>query len=413
MALGLGLWVCAVCPARAQTTAPAASGSDWPHWRGPNHDGVYRGGDWDPNWPGAGPKRLWTRRVGLGFSSMSVAGGRLYTMGWRDGKDTVWCLDANTGKELWRHSYAAGRWNIEHQGGTASTPTVHDGKVYSLSRDGHLFCLRAGSGKVVWSRHIRKEFKVPPRPSVPQRDYGYSGSPLVRGKLLIVEVGGVKASTVAFNKDTGKTVWAVGSEGAGYGSPAPVTVRGTEYVAVLNLFGLVVLRVSDGGVRLRVKWATPYGNNCATPVVVGQKVFISSSYEMGCALIDLSGDRAKVAWRNRNMHSRLATAVYWKGYLYGFDYAVLTCLHFDTGVTQWRDKRYGFGHLIVADGKLIVQTETGILAVGDPSPRGFRPTSLAKALTTRPCWTVPVLARGRIYCRSGAGELVCLDVRKK
>lgn len=393
--------------------AAAAAAEDWPNWRGPRYDGISRETDWDADWPGSGPRQLWTTRVGIGFSSLTVAAGRVYTLGWKDGQDTVWCLDAETGRELWRYSYPAGRWEIEHPGGPASTPAVRDGKVYTLSRDGLLLCLSADEGKVIWQRNIRKEFKVAPRPSEPPRDYGYSGSPLILGKLLILEVGGPDASTVAFEKDTGKVVWAAGNDGAGYGTPAPITLDGVEHLAVFSLQGPVILRTADGNQRSRIKWVTQFGNNACTPIVSDAKMAIHSAYGMGCALFDLSGPQPRLVWRSRAMQSRFASSALYNGYLYGFDQLVLTCLDFSTGQTCWTKSGFGEGTVLVAGDKLLALSDRGILVVAETAHKAFTPISIAKALRSGPCWTVPVMSGGRIYCRSAAGELVCLDVRKR
>lgn len=383
--------------------APDAS-SDWPQWRGVRRDGVTDETNWETKWPAGGPKQLWKISLGPGASSMAVSRGRLYTVGNISDKDIVYCLDAETGKEIWRFSYSCPLDARQFEGGPAATPTVDDNRVYTLSHEGDLFCLDAASGKVVWSKNLPKDFDGR-RPH-----WGYAGSPLIADKLLIVDAGGRGSSTVALDKSTGNVVWKAGQDDASYGAPIAFEYGGKKCVASFNAFGLVVREVATGAEVARHPWKTSYDVNATTPIVTGDKIFIASGYSKGGALIQLDSAGPQVLWQTKNMRNQLATSVLWKGNLYGFDDSTLTCLDFATGDVQWKQQGLGKGTVILGGGKLIVLGEQGELVIANASPAQFKELARASVLTGR-CWVAPVLSDGKIYCRNNAGDLVCMDVR--
>ncbi len=187
--------------------ASAVHAADWYRWRGPDLNGISTETGWQTQWPAEGPKQLWKAAVGVGFSSMSISQGRVYTMG-NDGDatDTVWCLDAATGAPVWKHSYPCPLDPKYYEGGTSSTPTVDGDRVYTMSRKGDLFCLDAAKGKVLWSKNIPADLgsEVP--------TWGFAGSPLVEGDLLILDIG---TAGLALNKKTGAVIWHSGNGAAG------------------------------------------------------------------------------------------------------------------------------------------------------------------------------------------------------
>lgn len=385
-------------------STPAADASfDWPQWRGTRRDGISTEENWNTKWPAEGPKVSWKASLGNGASSMAVSQGRLYTMGNIDNKDIVYCLDAKTGKELWRHSYACPLDTRSFEGGPASTPTVDDNRVYTLSHEGALFCLEAATGKVVWSKNLQNDLEGR-RPR-----WGYAGSPLIVGSQLIVDAGGRGSSTVALDKLTGNVVWKAGRDDASYGAPIAFENAGRTCVASFNVTGLVVREAATGKEVARYPWKTSYDVNATTPIVLENKIFIASGYSKGGALLQLDGSEPTVLWQSKNMRNQLATSILWKGSLYGFDESALTCLNFSTGKVEWQQQGLGKGTLILAGGKLVVLSETGDLVIANASPQQFKEIARAKVLNGH-CWVAPVLSNGRIYCRSNQGELVCLDV---
>jgi len=381
---------------------PFAKGADnvpdWYQWRGPNRDGISTEKGWLSVWSEGSPKVLWRVSVGVGYSSVSVSSGRVYTMGNVEKMDTVYCLDADTGDVVWQYSYPCEAKGEGHPG-SAATPTVDGKPVYTLSRDGDLFCFDTDSGEVIWSKVLPRDFnaKAP--------EWGFSCSPLVLDNWLILDVG----QTLALDKATGELIWKSKDYGASYSSPIAFRLDGKSRLAVFPASGLVILNAENGQQLSRYPWKTKYDVNAVTPIVSGDKVFISSGYNTGGALIQISGSKPKVIWKNKNMRNHFNSCVLWKGHLYGFDESTLKCLDFQTGAVKWKKRGLGKGSLMLADGKLIIMGDKGDLVIAEASPDSFQEISRAKVLSGL-CWTVPVLSGGKLYCRNHPGDLVCLDV---
>jgi outer membrane protein assembly factor BamB len=383
--------------------AASLSAADWPNWRGPANNGISAETDWQTEWPAAGPKVLWKAPLGTGFSSFAVAEGRVFTMGNVDDQDSVICLDADGGKELWRHTYPQPIAPKLYEGGPNASPAVDGSRVFSLSRNGKLFCLDAETGKVNWSKDLVKEFGI----KVP--DWGLSGSPLVQGNLVVVNAG---RAGMAFEKESGKLIWETGKDAAGYASPVPMTIRGQKAVLVFGGKALVALALATGSELWAYPWETSYDINAADPIVDGSRVFISSGYGHGAALLDVSGDQPELVWENKNMRNKMNGSVLVEGHVYGCDEKKLTCVDVNTGEKKWANGASGQGSLMAANGTLIILSEKGELIVAEASPEAFTPISRAQVLGGK-CWTVPVLANGRIYARNAEGGMVCLDVSGK
>lgn len=380
--------------------SPVASGraADWPQWRGPARNGISTETDWNFRWPASGPPRVWSAQVGEGFSSVAVTGGRLYTMGNADDKDTVHCLNAVTGKPVWSYRYAAASGDY---GGPRATPVVDGTAVYTLSRDGLAHCLNAATGKVIWSRDLRKETGG----ETPQ--WGFAGSPLVRGGRIYYNVGG---AGIALDGG-GRVVWKSRGGKAGYASPVAFGSGKGASILLFTATGLTAVEAQTGRQQWQFPWQTSYDVNAADPIPVGGNIFISSNYGTGCALI-APGRQPRAVWQNRNMKNHFNSCVLLNGNLYGNDENTLKCLDAATGQERWRSRGMGKGGLIAADGKLIVLTERGELLVVSAEPGAYKELARARVIDGTN-WTHPVLANGRIYCRSHEGKLVCLDVRAK
>ena len=385
----------------------AEPGTDWTGWRGPNHDGISSETAWQSKWPEGGPPKLWTAEVGTGFSSVSIAAGRLYTMGHAGDDDTVFCLDAKTGKEIWKHTYACDLFDNLHDGGPACTPTIDDERVYTVSKGGHVFCLGAATGDVVWKLELKELLEVD------DPEWGFSCSPLVVGEKLIIETG----YTIALDKRSGELIWKTDKYKPGYGSPTLWKTGGEELLSVLNNECLLIVRLGDGTKVDSFPWETQYETSSVTPIVSGDTVFISTGYNRGCTLLRLVDGKLEQVYENKNVRNHMNNCVLWNGYLYGIDgnshnarVCTVVCLDFTTGERKWLHRELGCGSLLVAGGKLIVLSDEGELVVAPATPDGFKPIAQAEVIEGR-CWTVPVLSHGLIYCRTAAGKLVCLDVR--
>ncbi len=381
--------------------------ADWTHYRGPTSNGV--SAEKLPLTLGKEPRQLWKAAVGTGTSSVTVSGERAFTMGNVGGKDTVWCFDAKTGSVVWKHEYPLDLDKRMFEGGTAATPTVDGNRVYTVSHQGDLFCLDAATGNPVWYKHYQKDFGGK-RPQ-----WGFAGSPTVEGSLVLLDVGGKGASTVALDKATGATVWKSGDDEAGYASPVVAVIAGKKTVVMFKASHLVGLDVKDGRELWRGEWKTSYDVNAATPLVVGDKIFVSSGYGSGCALFEVTGGGVSERWRNKKLKSQINSPAVFQGHVYGFDGqagsgASLTCLDFASGAVKWQEKGVSGGSLVIADGKLICLTEKGELMIGEASAGGFKPLSRSQVLGKR-CWVQPTYANGRVFCRNNDGELVALELK--
>ncbi len=402
--------LCALLSLSAAGPAAAAN-FDWYRWRGPDLNGVSKEADWSASWPSAGPKQLWKAFVGTGFSAVSVANGRAYTMGNQSNSDFIYCLDCGTGREIWHHSYAAGLDGRLYEGGPNSTPTIDGHAVYTLGRKGELFCLEADSGKVIWRKDLMKDFGL----KEPGRDWwGFTGSPLVEGELLILNAG---THGMALEKKTGRPVWVTGQEATGYASPVPFAFAGKRAVAIFAAKAVVALEVKTGRECWQFPWKTSWDINAADPIVSGDELFVSSGYRTGGALLRFGAGQRTVVWQGQQMHNQLNASVLIDGHLYGVSGqnghgGDLRCVEWQTGKVKWEEPSIEFGSLMAADGKLIVLSEKGELTIAPASPRRFQALARAQVLGGK-CWTVPVLSNGRIYCRNAQGDLVCLDVAGK
>jgi outer membrane protein assembly factor BamB len=378
--------------------------ADWPRYRGPNLDGISTETGWSVDWPATGPKQLWKTNVGIGFSSISVADGRAYTMGNRDDQDTVYCFDAASGQTLWKHSYPCKLDPKYYDGGPSATPTIDAGRVYTLSKEGEIFCLEAANGKVVWSVNLARELdaKVP--------TWGFSSSPVIQGNVVYVNVGALGS---ALDKTTGKVIWTTGKEAAGYSSFVPFTMGATRGLALLTAQTVAAVDPDSGKQLWAYPWKTSYDVNAADPIIAGDHVLISSGYNHGAALLKIVDGKPERVWENKRMRNQHNNCVLIDGALYGIDgddsKAELKCLDFKTGEVKWTEKGLGKGALMAADGKLIILAEKGELVVAAVDPAAFKPLARWQVLGGK-CWTMPVLSHGRIYCRNAAGDLVCVDV---
>ncbi len=378
---------------------------DWPCWRGPERNGISRETAWSWQWSSNGPAVLWRGSVGKGFASLAVSNGRVYALGNAEDRDTVFCLAADTGAVLWRHSYPCELQPLSSEGGPGATPAVDGQRVFTFSKGGDLFCLDAENGQVIWS----KQFAPWPYQEGDWRNtWRYAGSPLVAGDRLFLSLGQAGA---AFNQRDGSVVWQSPAGHPGYSSPVPFRAGGDDALAFFSGHAIFGVERTSGRQLWNIPWKTLWDLNAADPIIHEGKMFVSSGNGVGCALFDIATQSPRELWRNKNLKSTINSAVLWQGYLYGFNDTHLSCISWASGEEQWSTRDVRKGSLIVAAEKLILLSETGKLVVAEASPKSYQPLAQAQILEGR-CWTTPVLSHGRLLARNANGQVVCLDLRK-
>jgi outer membrane protein assembly factor BamB len=394
--------------------AAASNAADWPQFLGLNRDGTSAERGLLASWPRGGPRALWQKKVGEGYSGPVVADGKVILFHRVGDNDVVQCLDAARGEQFWKFTYPTAYQDQLGKGnGPRATPVIADGHVYTLSAEGKLHCLNLRNGRKVWDRSLVREYKVP------GSFFGVGTTPLVEGDLVLVNVGGRKAGIVAFDKDTGKEVWKATEDGASYSSPVATTIHGKRYGIFFTRQGVVLLDPKTGKVHYQKRWRARYNAsvNAATPLVVGDLVFVSTCYETGALLLKVGKDKVEEVWSgDEQMSNHYSTCVYHDGHLYGFHGRqetgpALRCVELKTGKVKWSQDRYGCGSIILADGKLIILTEKGDLVLAEPTPEAYRQKARAQVLDAPPCRAQTALSDGRLFARDG-DRLVCWALKK-
>lgn len=395
--------------AASLAAAALCDAADWPRWRGPDLNGISTETNWSPEVLDGSPRILWRAKAGTGFSSFAVAAGRVYTSGNTANTDTLYCLAAETGQELWKVSQAEPLDPHNYDGGPSATPTVEGDTVYQISRKGWLVAADAATGSIRWQTNAAAATGA----AIPQ--WGFSGSPFVHGDLLVVNVG---THGSAFNRQNGALVWTTGTNASGYTTPVPFELRGKKGLALFGAAELAAVEPLTGALQWSYPWKALYDINAADPIFHGATVFITSGPGQGGALLDLSTDEPKELWLNRNMDAQFAPPILIDGYLYGISGASgkgtgngLACVELATGKLMWKETSVKFGAVTAAGKKLIIIGETGELVVAEARPGEFVALARAQVLGGR-CWTKPVLSHGRIYVRNSRGDVVCVAARR-
>ena len=404
----VAMMACAVL-ARAQSGTTAAT--DWPQWRGPSRSAISPETGLLKSWPAAGPPRAWsTSNLGAGFGSIAVSRDRIFVQGMRNSQSVVSALNRADGTLAWVKPI--GRAGDNDRGpGPRGTPTVDGDRLYVLTENGDLAALRVQDGAIAWQRNILQEF------GGRNIDWLISESPLVDGNNVIVSPGGRGAGMAALDKMTGKTVWVSKelSDRAGYSSPIIADVQGVRTIMTLTGEAGVGVRASDGKLMWRHPAVSNSTANIATPVFFDNKVFYSSDYGTGGALLALRAQNGEVhaqeVYFTRDMQNHHGGLVVVNGYLYGFHNAILTCLEFATGKVMWRNRSVGKGSLAYADGSLYLWSENNVVGLADASPAAYRETGRFRLPEQGwPSWAHPVISGGRLYIRD-QGILTAYNIR--
>jgi len=357
---------------------------DWPTYGGKHRDHRSAEKSLRTNWHGEEPKALWVKEVGLGYSSVIEVDGMAYTQGYKGGENTLFCVDAQTGKTLWTHSYPSELGDKYFQGGSRSTPSIYQGVLYLQGHGGHLFAL-----------------------------------PLAVKEKLILQLGASEGSLLALNRRTGEEIWRKGNAGAGYASPF-IRLSSPAEIVVFNQKGLTIHNLNNGEEMLHYPHVTRYEVNAAQPLDLGKQILVASAYGKGAALVDLQGRDPKAVWESDGISCQMASLVQRDGYAFGIhgqtgtraSQATLFCLDLQNGKKRWEEKGYGVGTLILVDDILVVLSDRGELALLQADIEQFSELARFQILSGKNNWTPPAYANGRMHCRSSSGRWVCLAMGK-
>ncbi len=418
-----GLILLGPSPATAQLKARPG---DWPGWRGPDRTGLSPETGLLKEWPADGPPLLWKAAgLGGGFSTPSVAGGRIYLLGTEGRTERLIALDARDGKQVWATPVGA---QAGGHPGPRSTPTADDGRLYVISSDGKLVCADAADGKVRWRKDLKADF------GGKTGRWAYAESPLIDGDVLVCTPGGDSATLVALNKRTGAVIWKAAVTGltakpgrrgrsvnyntAAYSSVVAATIHGVrQYVQFLS-GGVVGVAAKDGKLLWHYDHPANGTANCATPIVHDNAVFAASGYGTGGGRADIvrdgDGFKAEEKYFVKGLQNHHGGIVLVGGHVYGTGSATLLCVDFKTGKVAWQERSVGKGSVAYADGRLYVRSERGPVALVEATPDGYHEKGRFEQpdRSSEKAWPYPVIAGGRLYLRDW-DKLFCYDVKAK
>jgi outer membrane protein assembly factor BamB len=397
---------------------PPASG-EWATWRGPNDNWRVTAPTWDPQAMGGELRVAWRAEVGRGHSAVAVRSDRLYTMGQeaqgsgsrRVAEDVIYCLSTKTGREIWRYSYPTTERDWP---GPASTPVLDGDRLYTIGRQGEVFCLDANTGAVIWKRELAREHLA----ETPY--WGFCSSPVIAGDLVLLNAG---SAGLTLNKNTGKVVWSSGGEAGSLSSPRVIGRTGQRRALVASASTLSAVDVATGKVRWSRGWEAS-----SDPVLLGDRVLLTGGgRRTPSTLLRITGPEPEPLWEGEHLGGTFQSAVVIDGYAYGFGRGSrnqeLECVEIASGQRKWNQDLGGWGSLIAVNQSLVIAEGDGDLVVAAASPEGFREIARLHAIPITPAetssnddnmrtiWTAPVFDGGRIFVRDNFGTLVCITGR--
>ncbi len=391
---------------------------DWPQFLGPSRNGVYSGPPLAETWPATGPRIVWRKQVGAGFAGPAVAGTRLILFHRVRAEEVVESFDTRYGTSQWRYAYPTTyRDDFGFDEGPRAVPVIVNGRIYTFGAQGMLSAIELDTGKKVWSVDTQRRF------SVPKGFFGQAGSPLVEDGRLIANIGGTDgtkgAGVVAFNADTGAVLWEATNNDASYSSPTSATLGGKKVALFFTRQGLIGLDPATGATQFQRVWRsrTQASVNAASPVVVGDLIFVSATYETGAAVMRVDGSRLVDLWSSDEaLSNHYATSIYYDGHLYGFHGRqefgqALRAIELRTGKVNWSIDQFKAGTVLLAGNRLLILRESGELILAPASPEAFKPLVRAQILTGI-VRAYPALADGFLFARNAEDTLVCVDLRR-
>lgn len=408
----------AIPSAETKQLTPLVKGqTDWISWQGANGDnrskvkGIIK--DWSD-----GLEKLWEVNylcqgdLSATWSAPVIQGNRLIVCGRDDENDLIFCLDPMKGNLLWKKSYKA-KANSSHGTGPRATPFIDEDRVYTYGRSGDLKCWDLFDGKELWEANVTEEGGAEPT-------WGHASSPLILGELVVVQGGG-SVRTIAYDKMSGKMIWKSGLGLAGYAAIKAMNLQGKSVILAFHGKGLAALDAENGEELWNVTWETPYDVNATTPIVIEDKVFITSGYKTGCMLLKIKSSGADILWQNKIIASQHSDPYIIGDFLYGYsgdssqNRGAFKSVSLNTGEEKWTTNKMGWGTCVFVDNHLLCCDIKGNIFLMKPDPNKFiKVTELPKVLgnVKGPVWTKPIVANGLLYLRFKQ-RLVCYDLVKE
>ncbi len=388
--------------------------AQWKQWGGPNQDFTVDAKGLAATWPETGPKQLWKRELGDGYSAILADGGRLYTMYRGSDKEIVIAMDGKTGKTIWEHKYdsAPSAGHVREFGeGPRSTPLIDGDRIYTVGVAGVMHCLNKEDGKVYWTHDLWKEF------GGNNLNHGYSSSPIAYKDTVIVLVGGKGASVVAFGKSDGAVVWKNQDFENSYSTPKIIKIDGEDQLITFMAQEAIGLNPANGDLKWRLEHQNQWKQNVCMPIwhPESRTLFLSST-DAGAKGLRLTkdGDKTKVeeVWSSRKIQFYHVTSINIGDYVYGTTGAqapaFFAAINLKTGELAWRERGFAKATFLHADGRFIILDEDGQLALATASPEGLKVHSKTNILE-RVTWTVPTLVGKSLYVRDKK-NIVALDL---
>jgi outer membrane protein assembly factor BamB len=393
--------------------ALVASGSDWPQFLGPERNGAYTGPPIATSWPDGAPGKLWEKKAGEGFAGPAVVGHRILLFHRLLNREVLEALEASTGAPLWRYDYrTAYRDDFGFDEGPRSVPVVSGGVVYTFGAEGVLSAVALETGKLLWSVATAERFQVP------KNFFGAAGSPLVMDGRVLLNVGGT-AGLAAFDAKSGDVLWTATKDEASYSSPTEAALGGERLALFYTRSGLSIVDPAKGTVKHQFSWRSRSraSVNAASPLVVGDVIFLSASYGTGATALRFGPSGLTKLWSSDEaLSSHYATAVHRDRVLYGFhgrqEYGQsFRAVELLTGKVLWSEEGFGAGTVTLAADQLVIVRESGELVLAEASEQGFRVTARARLLTGT-VRAYPALANGVLYLRNDE-TIAAFDLRVK
>jgi len=386
--------------------------NEWRQYRGPKGDGISADLAINLDWNARPPALLWSLPLGdEGWSNPSVGDGRVFLLdheGKDGGADRVRALDLKTGRVIWSVSFSGP--SREKYGYTAPSPALDQGKLYCVSRQLQVICLDAITGKEIWRRDAARDFSGKPAETA----WGHAASPLVDDQQVILVPGGPDAAVVALDKATGQTRWKAPGGAAGYASPIFYGEGAARQVVVFNSEGLIGFNPADGRRLWTQPWLTGCNQNSATPIVIGKRLFISSAWNVGSGLVDITDNKPTVVWKTKDLQARFSSPVHVNGFIYGVTMpqtpGTLVCLDAATGETKWKQPGFEFGPIGAAGGAIIVMNgKTGDVILVEANSAAYKELGRIKQDPPTAAWNMPIVVDGKLLVRNKK-VLLCFNV---